>query len=533
VKILDFGLAKLTTGRGHRRHPQVAQPTEQFTSQAGTTVGTVSYMSPEQARGEDLDPRTDLFSFGVVLYEMSTGRQSFPGATTAVVFDGILNRDPAPPSTLNGSIPPELDRIICKALEKDRDLRYQSAADMRADLQRLKRDSASRRMSAVVPATDDVSETIVLPSGSRPAHAPVTSAPKMALAETASPTRLVRNGRLQLTSVTVGIAALALVVVAGAVWTLVRPTTDAAISEPVTAVEDAASTPSVTEAAPAQASAAEPTPPAPQSAAARTTPAAPKIVNKPAAPESAVRSTGESPANERLDIARAKIASNLLEPALADLSQIRQDFPASAAARDASFLSAQLLERLNRIEEAMAVHVEFGKRFPQDTRIAASRLRLAELTLKSRQPNREATARQLLGEIAAVHPRSDQAFSALRLKLTLEQGRGREKDPVLGVEVPRALPTLRTFTEQFPSSPHAMAEWSRLAGMYADLERYDLAVAAYTNLATLFPTNPYDAWFRAGEIYERRLKDIEKAREAYARVPATSQRYRDAQRRLK
>ena len=173
VKVLDFGLAKLASADQRRLRPCDLNPlTEQFTSIAGTTVGTIAYMSPEQARGEDLDPRTDLFSFGLVLYEMATGRQSFAGATTAVVFDGILNREPAPPSTLNASIPGELDRIITKALEKDRTLRYQSAADMRADLSRLRRDSGSRRLSAATSSVDHFSATVVIP-----AQYPAASAP--------------------------------------------------------------------------------------------------------------------------------------------------------------------------------------------------------------------------------------------------------------------------------------------------------------------------------------------------------------------
>jgi eukaryotic-like serine/threonine-protein kinase len=155
AKVLDFGLAKLAPAGqivGDSEMPTASL--EELLTRPGTAVGTITYMSPEQARGEELDARTDLFSLGAVLYEMATGRMAFPGNTTAVVHDAILNRAPTPPARLNPEISPELERIINKALEKDRRLRYQSAADLRTDLERLKRDGESRRaaVAAKTPA---------------------------------------------------------------------------------------------------------------------------------------------------------------------------------------------------------------------------------------------------------------------------------------------------------------------------------------------------------------------------------------------
>ncbi len=209
VKVLDFGLAKLT-------RPEIEMETIGATQDSphpanltspGATVGTISYMSPEQARGEDLDTRTDLFSLGTVIYQMATGKLPFSGATSAVVFHAILELDPVPPSQLNATLPPKLQEILEKLLEKDRDLRYQSAADLRGDLKRLKRDTESGRK----------------PQASSPSVSAVSSADAPSLARTSGSSAVataVRQNKLG-TGVTAGIVLLLIAAAGYGIYALV------------------------------------------------------------------------------------------------------------------------------------------------------------------------------------------------------------------------------------------------------------------------------------------------------------------------
>jgi serine/threonine protein kinase/TolA-binding protein len=553
VKILDFGLAKLTRDAGSGV-PQMSQlETELLTTRKGIALGTVAYMSPEQARGEDLDVRSDLFSFGVVLYEMATGERSFQGSTSAVVFDAILNREPRAPIEINANVPVALERIIARALEKDRYTRYQSAAEMRADLETVRRDyesgsvvaSRSTAVAAAAPsgASWPSASTIGIRdsrSGVRaaadslsratPAAAPSGATSSVAAVPPPPPARRHPTWMLAVSGV---------LLAASLIFFFFGRSRSASTTGSKSAEFGAAHAPAAENVAAAPAGASPAATPASTASASAGVASASTAANAPAAVAPAAPVAPPAPAVdpliEQIRLAKAKIDAKLYDQGIDSLKLALSQNPTSASAPTALLLVANTYSTQGRAADAMASYVELRSKYgAAKTAAAEATFRLAELTLQSKQQDKEADARALLTAVVTNYPKSQWAPKALLRRATLEEHeKMRASDADLGPSVPAALLSYRALVRTYPAADEGNeTALVKLADMYDDIKRYELAADTLSDLAKRFPNNTRDAAWRAGEMYEKRVKDMQKARQAYMSVPASSSHYRDAQKKL-
>jgi TolA-binding protein len=239
-------------------------------------------------------------------------------------------------------------------------------------------------------------------------------------------------------------------------------------------------------------------------------------------------------ADREFAVARAKIERKLYDQALADLDAFRRRYPRSLNVPEAAFLAADTERVAGRRAEAMGRYVEFGTRYPKHHRAPEALYRLAQLTLTSGRASAAEDARALFGELADRYGRSPWAPQSLADKADIEQRlKPREIDRTLATSVPSALVTLRRLTDTYGSHPLSEQALWTLAGLYESINRHAHAAATLERLGTTFPSTRYDAWFRAGEIHERRLKDKDKARAAYERVPSSSPKFEAARKKLR
>ena len=491
VKVLDFGIAVLTRPRS------ASSTASKETTAMGERgrAGTIPYMSPEQIRSEELDSRSDLFSLGVVLYEMATGRRAFPGRTKTEIFDAILTRAPIPPRDVNPALPNEVDRIICKALEKNRNLRFQTASDLRADLQRLKRDFEVPTRS--LPAVN--------PTARRFSRFPPW--------EVATPVAVI--------IVVIGVASLA----------ILRPSRPVSKPTPLQSPQPATARPeqSVEKQIPSSArgTAAGPGDQARAGGMPLPAPSEPKLA------ATSPDAIGQSEALQELRIARTKADAGLHDQAIANLHDLVTRHPNTEEALDAYFLMSSIYESRKQLNDAMATYLEIADRYHGSPRAAEALFRLAKLTLGSDRNQKEAQARQILARLVDQYRESSWAPKALLAAGAIdEQQHSYELDPKLGTLVPSALVPYRRIVTDYPRNAAAEASMEKLGGMYENLKRFDLAAAMFSDLGSRYP-NDGEGWFRAAEIYRRRLNDPARARSAYERVPPSSRHYTSAQKQLK
>jgi outer membrane protein assembly factor BamD (BamD/ComL family) len=239
------------------------------------------------------------------------------------------------------------------------------------------------------------------------------------------------------------------------------------------------------------------------------------------------------PVFQAVESAHPAIEQGRFDEALALLQGALGKRPSSPNAAQAKLLIARVYDRQRRVDAALAAYADLRATYPRDPASAEALFRMVDLVQQTKQPDRTKTARGYIDQIIASFPTSSVAPRALAQRAVIEEREDlKVTDPVLNRVVPAALVSYRQLTEAYPQTAPAETAFLRLAHYYDDLKRYDLAVQALTGLASYFPKTRYDAWWEAAEIYEKRLKDTAKAKEAYGNVPQSSRRYRDAQKKV-
>jgi tRNA A-37 threonylcarbamoyl transferase component Bud32/TolA-binding protein len=512
VKLADFGISRVES---------VARSLGTLTTRE-MTLGSLHYLAPEQAvDASAVDHRADIYSLGVVFYEALTGR--IPLGKFSL------------PSELNRELPPEIDPVVLKCLATEPGDRYATVGQLLDDIDKLEnllRFQLLDELKGLKRGT-----TMLFKKGS---------------------TSFQRNRWIL---VLFGLLALALVGVGG--WMLLHPVEESPTKSAAPAAAEAPAAPdTVAESAPAPAdSAAAPESTPPESATPTTETAAPAVpadqaAGKTTQPTAAPQKKGTAaapvapeatppaeakpkpskpavdPAIADLEVAQGKFDAKLFAQALADAKTVVETYPASPVAIDGYFLIAKSLINLQREREALGAYVEIQTRFKSDPRAAEAAFLQAKLVRSADTKKTTEEARKLYADCAAGYPTSPWAARALAEKADIErEQRGSVRDAALAATVPAALPTYRELTERFPADAVAEKAWWELGQMYEDLKRWDLAAKAYEELELHFPKTRFDAWYQAGEIYDRRLKDPAKAKNAFAMVPATSPHYREAQKK--
>jgi serine/threonine protein kinase len=432
AKVLDFGIAHTSPELVTGETTPSQDASTLLVTQPGSVTGTIAYMSPEQALSQPVDARSDIFSFGLVLFEMGTGRQAFEGHTPAALYDAILNRQPPAPSAMNGALPAGFDAIVARALEKDPSLRYQTASDLRADLQRIRRDLDTARLSRTTVAALAPAAIAPPPSaaGAVPAAATTASVP------TPAPRRWV-----DMLAGAIGVVLLATLVAAVVVWQFGRhgappasaPSAPPAAPSPslssATATSASTASPVVSSApTPAerdQATAVKP-PSKPRVEVTAPSPAPPAVAAPPAPFSAAAEAVPPSDSRDRgaaaraaqapgIEAARQRAQNGDPQGAISDLRAAIARDQGDHAPIDTYRLLVNLEERHASRADLAATLKDLGTRFPGDPRAPAFLLQQAENAASSARPGRVAVIQEASKAILTYYPASPHAEAARAL----------------------------------------------------------------------------------------------------------------------